>query len=549
MTKNRPRVDVWADKLKFTAAVPFSGTSTRVGDDDRIRYAGFYLLYFADDTYYLGESVNIRGRLGGHKAKWGDEITEVRVLPQNLSKQQLRVVEKKLIHQLEEEVPKHCRNITHASISFGRNELEEYLPLTEQEQWLTDPAAFNAADATTLKPMTTAQAVKYANRARRFAALPDADRLTRCLRTYLDTCVPVPRQTEFQSWSVSAMPSTTRGERALCVSVGRMETLVIGRDGGGFIVVRKSALMSGLLDSARFRLRNRSIRIDDAHYVDAGRDTVTIDVFDLDGFTKLLSDPNVMRAAAQLVIDVMRKHPCVYTRYHCPQLVERAYPEYTREAPEPVTATVAETQRILADPAVAPASDVTRDNTGGLSAQPLPEASGESLTDNGGIEDEQAPSDDIVISWFVNAGPISSKSNTVDDFIARGEWRMDPREKYQGLVQDMLPGERIAVRKRYNTTDVPFENRGYPVSTMDILLTGTITANPGDGCSVLVDWDARSAPRPWYLFTSQDPVWAVPRSCQSYYDDLLAFTFDDAKQDLDYWRNEPYWQERFGDRP
>ena len=32
-------------------------------------------------------------------------------------------------------------------------------------------------------------------------------------------------------------------------------------------------------------------------------------------------------------------------------------------------------------------------------------------------------------------------------------------------------------------------------------------------------------------------------------DGLIAFTFDDTPQDINRWRNEPYWRERFGDGP
>lgn len=155
--------------------------------------------------------------------------------------------------------------------------------------------------------------------------------------------------------------------------------------------------------------------------------------------------------------------------------------------------------------------------------------------------------DGVSITWFVNAGPVKSGRNTVSEFRGNSEWRMDPHERYEFLVQDMLPGERIVVRKRYNAPGAPFDNRGRKVSAMDILLTGTIIKNPGDGCSVKVDWDRLAPARTWYLYTNQDPVWGLP-SGHPWGDRLVDFAVNGADQDLDFWRNASYWRDRFGDR-
>ncbi|MET9329162.1 hypothetical protein [Tsukamurella sp. NPDC003166] len=82
---------------------------------------------------------------------------------------------------------------------------------------------------------------------------------------------------------------------------------------------------------------------------------------------------------------------------------------------------------------------------------------------------------------------------------------------------------------------------------MDILMTGTVVSNPGDGLSVRVTWDPPQPPRRWYLYTSQDTVWSVPRGVGRHFDSLSAFTFDGAAQDVAYWRNQPFWAARFGD--
>ncbi|WP_347958118.1 hypothetical protein [Gordonia aichiensis] len=82
---------------------------------------------------------------------------------------------------------------------------------------------------------------------------------------------------------------------------------------------------------------------------------------------------------------------------------------------------------------------------------------------------------------------------------------------------------------------------------MDILLVGTITQNNGDGCSVQVAWDSVAPPHTWYLYTNQDPVWAIPLGRTSWGDALIDFAVNHSDQDLDYWRNAYFWRDRFGD--
>lgn len=527
MSTSRSLVQQWADQQGFGPARRFDGVKTAVGGNPNARHSGFYLLIFDDDSYYVGESVNLRARMAQHGQFWGSEISDVQFIRQNLSKQQLRAVEKQLIYGLNGAIPDRCRNKTHASASFGTDALDEFLPEAEQHAWLDDPAAFNASDASSLKAMTPAQAVKYSTAAKRFAAHAGETDATTMLRTYLENCVPAPRRTEFQGWSVST--GTYGGARLLCVCVGKMETFVVGSDLSGFIVVRRSVLLDGAKNFKKLTKRHPGIRVKERSYHDAGADTITVFADSASSLISVLDDSLVLRAAARLVLDVMRKHPCVYTRYHCPQVVERVYPESSRGIVEPATLPEAELRRTATE-------DAAHEAITGLPDDPKSSA------------DDELVDDAIELCWFVNAGPQKTKRNTLAEFVEKAEWRMDPTPKYAQHVQEMLPGERIAVRVRRNVVDdVPFDRRGHKVSVMDILLTGTITDNPGNGCSVRVEWNPVSAPRRWYLYTNQDRVWAIAVGAQIWSDELVDFAFSGGGQDLNFWRNQPYWHAKFGD--
>lgn len=509
----------WATGHGFSAPIVFDGLNTTVGTNPKARYAGFYLLGFADGDWYLGESVNVRSRMGQHKKTYGSEVTTVRLLLQNLSKAGLRAHERTLIRELNEVAAGNVRNKAHAGVTAGVNELVEFLDEDEQQLWLENPRQFNATDDASLKAVSAAQEAKYKTNVRKFRERPDSAQLTGLLRLYLEAAVPAPRRTEFQSWNVSC--GTYNGVRVYCVSVGKMEVFVTFADGGGFVVVRKSLL--GNLST--IRKRHPDVRVGTSRpYEDSGPDMARLRADSYETLHALLEDPIVQQAAAKMVLDVTRKHPSAYARYHCTQLVEDVYPEFQRPAAE----------------ASMPATEA---------AQIVRELMTELPVTNSDSPPEQVfdQPDDVPLAWFVNAGPVKSGRNSIDDFIGQGEWRMDPNDRYQDNVQDMLPGERIAVRKRYNSKqNIPFDHRGNHVSCMDILLTGTVTENPGDGVSVKVDWDLKRSPRTWYLFTSQDMVWPVS-PIHSWSKRLIDFAFSGAPQDLDFWRNASYWRDRFGD--
>ncbi len=493
--------------------------------------SGWYLLRFHDDSYYVGESVDLSRRIAQHVARWGDVVT-ARLLPLVASKHELKRHERILTRELEAlGVP--LRNVINADITTGRDALDDLLSTVEQDRWLADPRTYNAADTTPLKPMT-AQEIRYSNQAHRYHTKPDAAEVTALLRTFVESSVPAPRATEFQYWSVST--GTYGGKRRLCVSVGTMEVFVVRDDLTGFLNVRRSLLVPTGEAERAFGRRHPRARLQHSDYDDADGDVISIHCPNLDTLQGILDDPEVTAAAARLTLDVMRKHCCTYTRNHCPQVVAAVYPEHRRQTPSHY-----DIERAPVEP-----------------SQPTPMPPDTTTSGDSGSTDDlltaPEPDDlgDIVCYWLVMPGSKKSGRNQLRDFLARGEWRMAPHPRFEAKVADMLPGERIAVRTRRNTggDEIPFDRRGNLVSVMDFHLTGTITANPGDGCSVEVAWDpAPPRPRSYFLYTNQDAVWTLARGLHPIWDDVIGFVFDGKpQQNIDALRNHRFWADRFGDR-
>ena len=149
--------------------------------------------------------------------------------------------------------------------------------------------------------------------------------------------------------------------------------------------------------------------------------------------------------------------------------------------------------------------------------------------------------------WFVGAA-FGGTDDQTQRFLEEGIWELrNPTEKESALVKSMAPGDRIAIKSTYvRKHNLPFDNRGKSVSVMAIKAIGTVTENLGDGLRVKAEWVPLNPPREWYFYTYRSTVWRVlPGDWTT--DALIGFTFNDKPQDLNRFRNAPYWRERFGD--
>ena len=148
--------------------------------------------------------------------------------------------------------------------------------------------------------------------------------------------------------------------------------------------------------------------------------------------------------------------------------------------------------------------------------------------------------------WFVGAS-FGHTQDQVARFLSEGIWEVrDPGDKDRAQVNSMKVGDRIAIKATYvRKNELPFDNRGQAVSVMAIKATGTVTENLQDGERVRVALTAVDPAREWYFYTYRATIWRVlPGDWKA--DGLIAFTLDNKPQDIERFRNDPFWQERFG---
>lgn len=149
------------------------------------------------------------------------------------------------------------------------------------------------------------------------------------------------------------------------------------------------------------------------------------------------------------------------------------------------------------------------------------------------------------VTWFVGASYGGTDDQT-PRFLSEGIWENGYEDKFLDMVRSMRPGERIAIKSSYTRKHgLPFDSRGRTVSVMGIKAIGTITENLNDGKRVKVGWTKIEPVREWYFYTHRGTIWRVqPGDWMN--DALIEFAFESKPQDLDRFRNEPFWQERYG---
>ena len=108
-----------------------------------------------------------------------------------------------------------------------RKGLRQFLDEEQQRAWLEGEAI--PPDAAE-RHESLEQRFKYADRFQKLLRRPQAEEAIEILRTYGETCLPVPRATERHYWSVSCLPSTS-DKPLVRVNASWMELFTLLPDG------------------------------------------------------------------------------------------------------------------------------------------------------------------------------------------------------------------------------------------------------------------------------------------------------------------------------
>ncbi len=157
-------------------------------------------------------------------------------------------------------------------------------------------------------------------------------------------------------------------------------------------------------------------------------------------------------------------------------------------------------------------------------------------------------SDVVEISyWLVGAYDDNLHMDLTDELVKKGIWKNYYKDRYIDLVKSIKRGDRIGIKSTYTKKNgAPFDTKGQSISVMDIKAIGTVIENLGDGQNIRVKWDEEFQKKEWYFYTYRKTIWKISAN-KEYGRDLIDFAFNGEEQDIDKFRNDPFWIERYGD--
>lgn len=208
-------------------------------------------------------------------------------------------------------------------------DLSRILNARELMQWIKDPATHRDSSYHRTPGKRTESGRK---KLARLEKRTDNQQVISILRQYVQECIPQPRRTELDFWSLSCFPSGAFGStRIACCSLATMETLVVDYDEstseapGVFINIEAQNFLNAYQPPAFFEEYPDTELYNELPYADLRKcnlDGVQIRCFSLDTAERVLNDPAVLRAARVLNVHIMGLGGAVQKRGHNPYLAD-----------------------------------------------------------------------------------------------------------------------------------------------------------------------------------------------------------------------------------
>jgi putative acetyltransferase len=296
----------------------------------RKKRCGIYMLVFADSSIYIGQAIDAVRRFAQHRQTYND-IDAFAFAPVAASR--LDETERTMI-QLAERGGHVLRNTMFVSNIHVETDLDGLLSPEEQQRWLAAPVHVNQLGEHARQALAASHRARFQSRYEVFLKSPLSDWVLDLLTDYVECAIPHPSLTEYTFWALSCMPGTNSYTypRFCTLSVGVMEVFVLGHLRGhpdlpwGFVNVACDVLDREFGSRSGFEQAFPAVEVMPSDYRDAGPFQVRLwprlEQAGVEPLELLLQHPGVQRAAAALVLRVMRKRATIYGKYHCKQMAD-----------------------------------------------------------------------------------------------------------------------------------------------------------------------------------------------------------------------------------
>jgi hypothetical protein len=207
--------------------------------------------------------------------------------------------------------------------------LRQFLDLEQQRAWLEGEATLPDMRPDDLDQQSLEQRFKYAGRLEKLLQRPQAEDVLDILRTYAATCLPIPRQTERDYWSVSCLPGSPDKPLAR-VNASWMELFTLLPDRAGlrsrFILhladfTTDGSPEPGHLDHA-FLESCVETPEDVSHHFWNKNDILVIKVRGAASIRQFLANPRALRAIRNFNLTHLNRGRNAYQASHCHSLAD-----------------------------------------------------------------------------------------------------------------------------------------------------------------------------------------------------------------------------------
>ena len=281
---------------------------------------GIYILYFDNEEYYVGQTINFVKRFTQHRAKYRDIIY---VSFKEIGLENLTEVERTTVHEFEL-LKKKLRNINIVSIINGKTDLDLIVSVEDQTKWLNYELPLETLN--TPRSEYPELRKKYTDSYNKLKKHPLFDAICQIVQGYVLNTIPYPRATEYYFWSCSCLPSNNNadilGDKLLLrLNIFWQETLNIANnefyylDDNDIEQVEKVLLITIFLSKSKLfehytteslKAKYPSLEFGDHHYSSGGQDQQQIFIYDFE-FIDFLFDTPITDAIKEFNLRLMRK--------------------------------------------------------------------------------------------------------------------------------------------------------------------------------------------------------------------------------------------------
>jgi hypothetical protein len=246
-------------------------------------------------------------------------------------RQNLNEEETIVIHKLES-AGIALRNVVFTSFTLGPSDFDLIMRGEDQERWRAD---INYIDLGGPRTNDAETRRRFGRKYQELLERPHAEEAVRVLRTYAPDGLPALPSSEMSFWACTCLPGYPNYpiETYARINVYQQEVFAVFIDGGQLCFswhLAKSPLESAFGPSlSQLSRKFPAVEVLDHVYVPGGPDQIQLWAQGVDAAVRLLRDPAVLRSIRLFNWRLMKKGPCMFSRYHCFALADRFYDQTT----------------------------------------------------------------------------------------------------------------------------------------------------------------------------------------------------------------------------